>query len=468
MNNTECDVLVLGSGPGGYVAAVRAAELGLKTVCVERAELGGVCLNWGCIPTKALLRSAEYKRMISRAAEFGINIESDVTVDFRKVVERSREVSARMSNGIAFLFKKNKVVTINGTGKIVANNQVEVSDKDGNVTDTVSCKNIIIATGARPRMFKDIDVDHEKIITSREALVQSKIPESMVIMGAGAIGIEFAYFFSSFGTKVTVIEMMDRILPIEDKDVSAELARGYRKLGIKTLTSTRVLSAKTIGENVEVKIQKKDGTEEVLTCDIALNAIGVQANIENIGLEELGINTERGRIVVDEFCRTNVEGIYAIGDIGRVPALAHKASAEGRIVAEYIAGKNPKPVDYTRIPGCTFSSPQVASIGLTEEKAKAAGFEVKVGKFSFMASGKAHGMGEANGFVKLVFDASDGKLLGGHLIGPEVTEMIGEIALALDKGVTAFDIAETIHAHPTLGEGIMEAAAAVRNELINK
>lgn len=465
MNQLECDVLVLGAGPGGYVAAVRASQLGLKVICVEKADLGGICLNWGCIPTKALLRNAEYRNFLSRADEFGIEI-PEYKVDFAKVIKRSRDVSAKMSAGIAYLFKKYKVETVKGAGVIKDNKTVEVLDNDGNVTDSISCKNIIIATGARPRMFPGIEVDRKKIITSKEALIQMKIPESMIIMGAGAIGVEFAYFYSAYGTKVTIIEMQDRILPIEDKDISAELSRHYRKAGVKLFTTTRVLSAKTVGDGVEVKIQKKDGTEETLTADIALNAIGVQANMENIGLENVGVKTGRG-IEVDEHCQTSVPGIFAIGDVAGAPLLAHKASAEGVAVAEFIAGHSTHTVDYSLVPGCTYCIPQVASLGLTEQKAIDAGYEVKVGKFPFTASGKAHGIGEAKGFVKLVFDAKTDKLLGGHLIGPEVTEMIGEIAIALKLGAKGPDIFGTMHAHPTLSEGIMEAAAAAWNEAVN-
>lgn len=466
MNQHTCDLVVIGAGPGGYVAAIRATQLGLKTICVEKADLGGICLNWGCIPTKALLKNAEYMNFMNHAEEFGFEIPS-FTVDFPKVIKRSREVSSKMSAGIGFLFKKNKVESIKGAAEIKAKGVIEVKNIDGNVTDTINCKNIVIATGARPRMFEGIDVDHKKVITSKEALIQKEIPKSMIIMGAGAIGIEFAYFYNAYGTKVTIIEMQDRILPIEDKDVSSELGRHYKKSGMKLLLNARVLSAKAVGEGVEVKVLKKDGTEEVLTADIALNAIGIQANIENIGLENVGVKTERGSIVVDKFCQTNVEGIYAIGDVAGAPWLAHKASAEGVMVAEYLTGHTKDGVDYTSVPGCTYCIPQVASLGLTEEKAKEAGYELKIGKFPFTASGKAHGIGEAKGFVKLVFDAKYGELLGAHLIGPEVTEMIGEIAIAKQLGATGPAIFKTMHAHPTLSEAIMEAAAQAWGEAVN-
>lgn len=467
MNILECDVAVLGAGPGGYVAAIRASQLGLKVVCIEKADLGGVCLNWGCIPTKALLRNAEFMNFIKNAEEFGFEIK-DYSIDFPKVIKRSREVSTRMSGGIAFLFKKHKVESVKGSGTIINPNEIEVRNIEGEVTETVKCKNIIIATGSRPRMFPGINIDHKYIITSKEALIQKKVPKSMIIMGAGAIGVEFAYFYNAFGAEITIIEMQDRILPIEDKEVSAELARNYRKIGIKSLTNTKVLSAETKGEGVEIKIQKKDGTEETLTADLALNAIGIQANIENIGLENLGITTDRGFIKVDECLKTNIDNVYAIGDVAGPPWLAHKASAEGVAVAEIIAGhqKN-NSINYKLIPGCTYCNPQVASIGMTEEKAKEAGHELKIGKFSFMASGKAHGIGEAKGFVKLVFDANSEKLLGAHLIGPEVTEMVGEMVLALNMEATGPDIFKSIHAHPTLSEAMMEAAAAAWGEAVN-
>lgn len=466
MNTHSCDLVVIGAGPGGYVAANRASQLGLKVICVEKADLGGVCLNWGCIPTKALLKNAEYMNFMKNAEEFGFTI-NDYSIDFPKVIKRSRDVATKMSNGIGFLFKKFKVQSVKGNAFIKSKGLVEVSDNNGEVTDSIECKNIIIATGARPRMFDGIDVDHKRIITSKEALIQKEIPKSMIVMGAGAIGVEFAYFYNAYGTKVTIIEMMDRILPVEDKDVSSELARHYKKAGVTLMTSTRVLSAKVVGDMVEVKIQKKDGSEETITADIALNAIGIQANIENIGLEQLGVNVERGFIKIDKQLRTNIDGIYAIGDVAGAPWLAHKASAEGLAAAEIIAGHHSEGIDYNNIPGCTYCIPQVASVGLTEEKAKEAGYELKVGKFPFTASGKAHGIGEAKGFVKLVFDAKYGELLGAHLIGPEVTEMIGELALARSVEATGPSIFKTIHAHPTLNEAVMEAAAQAWGESVN-
>lgn len=466
MNNHECDIVVVGSGPGGYVAAIRASQLGLKAICVEKAELGGVCLNWGCIPTKALLKNAEHMHFLNESKNFGFEV-NDVKVDFPAIIKRSRDVSGRMSNGVSFLFKKYKVEHVQGTGFIKSADEVEVSNKDGEVTDMIRAKNVIIATGARPRMIPGIEVDHKKIITSKEALIQKKAPKSMVIMGAGAIGIEFAYFYNAFGTEVTIVEMMDRILPIEDKDVSRELSRHFRKSGMKMLTSAKVKSAKAKGKGVEVVIEKKDGKEETLKADIALNAIGVQANIENIGLEELGIELEKGFIKIDELMRTNVKGMYAIGDVAGPPWLAHKASAEGIACVEYIAGHGDKGIDYDNIPGCTYCNPQVASVGLTEEKAKEAGYEVKIGKFPYTANGKAHGIGEAKGFVKMVFDAKYGEVLGAHMIGPDVTEMIAEVTLGRSLDATAATIFKTIHAHPTLSEAVMEASAQAYGEAVN-
>jgi dihydrolipoamide dehydrogenase len=465
MANHTADVVIIGSGPGGYVAAIRASQLGLKTICVEMADLGGVCLNWGCIPTKALLKNAEYMHFLNHSSEFGFDIK-DVKVDFPKVIERSRKVANQMSGGVKFLFKKYKVETVTGFGRITKDKKVEVLDDKKKVTDTIEAKHIVIATGARPRMFDGIEVDRKKIITSKQALVQESAPKSMIIMGAGAIGVEFAYFFNAFGTEVTIIEMQDRILPVEDKDVSKELERHFRKSKMKLMTSTRVISAKPKGKGVEIVIEK-DGKKETLTADVALNAIGVQANIENIGIEELGIQLERGCIKINEKMETNVKGIYAIGDVAGAPWLAHKASAEGIALAEILAGHSHKGIDYTRIPGCTYCNPQVASIGLTEDKAKEAGYEIKVGKFPFTANGKAHGIGEAKGFVKMIFDAKYGEILGAHLIGPDVTEMIGEVAVAMSLDGTAQSIFKTIHAHPTLNEAIMEAAAAAYDEAVN-
>jgi dihydrolipoamide dehydrogenase len=466
MNTYDCDLVVIGSGPGGYEASIRASQLGLSTICVEREALGGVCLNWGCIPTKALLKNAELMNFVKHSTEFGINIK-EYDVDFARVIKRSREVSGKMSTGVGQLFKKYKVQTVKGNGFVKSRNSVEVRNKEGEVTDTINCKNVIIATGARPRMFPGIEVDFKRIITSTEALVPKSIPASIIIMGAGAIGVEFAYFFNAFGSKVTIIEMMDRLLPVEDAEVSQELGRNYKKMGVEILTSTKVISAKTVGEGVEVRIQKKDNTEAVLNADVALNAIGIQANIENIGLEAMGVAMQKGFIKIDKNMKTNVAGIYSIGDVAGPPWLAHKASAEGIACVEFIAGVSTRSIDYGSVPGCTYCIPQVASIGLTEEKAREAGYDIKIGKFPFAANGKAHGIGEPKGFVKLIFDAKYGELLGAHMIGPDVTELIGELAIAKSHGATGKSIFRTMHAHPTLSEAVMEAAAQAYGEAVN-
>lgn len=466
MNKHTCDLVVVGSGPGGYVAANRASQLGLKTICVEQAELGGVCLNWGCIPTKALLRSAEQVNFLKEAKNFGFNIES-YEFDFSSIIERSRQVANRMSNGIGFLFRKYKVHHIKGFGKLIDSKNVQVYDENGNLAETISAKNIIIATGARPKIFPSIEVDRNRIITSKEAMILKEAPKDIIILGAGAIGVEFAYFFNAFGSKVTLVEMMDRILPIEDEEVSKELERHYKRYGIQILTNTKVLSAKVVKTKANIEVQKSDGTKEVLIADYALNAIGIQANMENIGLEETGIEVERGFIRVDHFMKTNVDGVYAIGDVAGPPWLAHKASAEGILAVEHIAGLCPKPIDYENIPACTYCQPQVASVGLTEKKAKELGYDVRIGKFPYTANGKAHGIGEARGFVKLVIDNKYGEILGVHMIGPDVTELVAEITVARSLEATAHGIIKSIHPHPTLSEAIMEAAAVAYNESPN-
>lgn len=460
----QCDVVVIGSGPGGYVAAIRASQLGLKTICVEKGELGGVCLNIGCIPTKALLKSAEYMHFLNHSTDFGFKIDN-INVDFPSVIERSRKVANQMSKGVSSLLKKYKIETIKGFAKLDNKNKVLVFDENQKQIEEIEAKNIIIATGARPRMLQGIEVDRKNIMTSTEAMTRQSIPKSLIVMGAGAIGIEFAYFYNAFGTEVTVIEFMDRILPIEDIDISKELERHFRKYKINLKTSSKVISAKPTKTGVEVVIES-DGKQETLVAEAALNAIGIQANTENIGLEKLGIQLEKGYIKVDKYCKTNIDNIYAIGDVAGAPWLAHKASAEAIAVAETIAGHS-QSIDYSNIPGCTYCNPQVASVGLTEAKAKEKGYDVKIGKFPFTASGKAHGIGEAKGFVKLVFDAKYGELLGAHLIGPEVTEMIGEMGLALTLEATAPTIFKTIHAHPTLSEAMMEAAAQAYGEAVN-
>ncbi len=466
MESLQCDVVVIGGGPGGYVAAIRASQLGLKTICVERDRLGGICLNWGCIPTKALLKNAEHMEFLNHAAEWGFNIEN-VSVDFSKVVGRSRGVADRMSNGVQFLFKKYKVQHVSGHGSLKSPGEVDVADSNGKVTATISCKHVIVATGARPRMIPGIDVDFKRVITSTEAMILPEVPKKMVVIGAGAIGAEFAYFYNAFGTEITMVEMMPRLLPVEDEDVSKELARHFKKAGMKILTQCKVLSAKASGDGVEVVVEKKNGEQETLQADIALNAVGVVGNVENLGLEQLGIKVERSNIVIDEHCRTSVEGVYAIGDVAGAPWLAHKASAEGIAVAEFIAGHSTHGVDYSNIPGCTYCHPQVASVGLTESKAREMGHELKIGKFPFTANGKAHGIGEARGFVKLIFDAKYGELLGAHMIGPDVTELIAEMGLARSLDATVTTVFRTVHAHPTLSEAVMEAAAEAVGESVN-
>lgn len=466
MEHHRCDVVVIGAGPGGYVAAIRAAQLKLRTICVERDRLGGVCLNWGCIPTKALLRNAEYMHFLKQAAEFGFDIEH-VRVNFPRIIERSRQVAQRMSNGIAYLFRKYKVEHLHGTASIAEIGVVEVRDEHGELTDRIECQHIIVATGARPRMLPGVELDRERILTSTEAMLLSEPPASLIIIGAGAIGVEFAYFYNAFGTAVTLIEMMPRILPNEDEEISRELERHFKKSGITLHTSTKVLSAQRTTEGVAVTVEKPDGTQQTLTAAMALTAVGVQGNVEGIGLERLGVEIERSFITVDPYLRTSVPGIYAIGDVAGPPWLAHKASAEGIVCVEAIAGLNPEPVNYANIPACTYCQPQIASIGLTEQQARQAGYELKIGRFPFSASGKAWGIGDTRGFVKLIFDARYGELLGAHMIGPEVTELIAELGLARNLEATARTLFRTVHAHPTLSEAIMEAAAVAYDESIN-
>ncbi|MCL2039594.1 MAG: dihydrolipoyl dehydrogenase [Bacteroidetes bacterium] len=464
MNSFNVDLVVIGAGPGGYVAAIRAAQLGLKTICIEKEHLGGICLNWGCIPTKALLKSAEIYSNFQKASEFGLEV-SDVKIDFPKIVQRSRSIANRMNQGIAFLFKKYGVEHIAGAGYIKSSDCVEVKDIAGNVISAIHTKNIVIATGSRPRMFAGIDVDRDKIITSKEAMMQDRIPDSLIVMGAGAIGVEFSYFYNVLGSNVTIIEMQDRILPIEDADVSKELERHYRKNKIKLLTGTKVLSASKVGDLAEVRIQKKDGSEEILTASLALNAIGIQANIENIGLENINVVDVKGFLPTDKDLLI-APNVYAIGDVAGAPWLAHKASAEGIAVAERIAGHQ-KEIDYMNIPGCTYCHPQVASVGITEAKAKEMNYDIRIGKFNFTATGKAHAIGDATGFVKLVIDNKTDLLLGAHLIGPDVTELLGELCLAKSNNIKVQQIHNTIHSHPTLSEAIMEAAAQSLGECVH-
>lgn len=458
------DVIVIGSGPGGYVAAIRAAQLGLKTAVVEKAELGGVCLNWGCIPTKALLKSAQVYNYMQHAADYGILVEG-AKPDFAAIIKRSREVADGMSKGIQFLFKKNKIDHIQGLGKILPGRKAEVTDESGKKT-VYEAKHIIIATGARSKELPNLKQDGKKVIGYREAMSLSKQPKTMVIVGSGAIGAEFAFFYNSIGTEVTLVEFMPTLVPIEDEEVAKQLERSFKKAKIKVMTSSTVESVDTKGKTCKVKITTKKG-EETVEADIVLSAVGIKSNIENIGLEELGIKTDKDKIMVDEFYRTNAEGYYAIGDIVPGPALAHLASAEGICCVEKIAGLNPEPIEYGNIPGCTYTNPEIASVGLTEKKAVEAGYEIKVGKFPYTASGKASAAGNKDGLVKVIFDAKYGEWLGAHYIGDNVTEMIAEAVSARKLETTGHEILKSVHPHPTMSEAVMEAVAAAYGEVIH-
>lgn len=463
----EYDVIVLGGGPGGYVAAIRAGQLKLKTAIIDKDNLGGICLNWGCIPTKSLLKNAEmYDNLNHHASDFGISF-SDLKFDFNKIIKRSRDISDRITKNVEMLMKKNKVDRFRGFGKLTSKNTIDVLDTKGKVAETITAKHIIVSTGASPRILPNIPVDHNHIITSTEAMNLPEQPKELIIIGAGAIGIEFAYFYSVLGTKVTIIEMLDHILPIEDHEVSETLEKNFKKRGMTIHTKTSVEKAEVKGGKVEVTISK-NGEKSVLTADKVLSAIGVAGNINGFGLEELGVEIFKNHIKVDkQNYRTNVDGIYAIGDVIGPPWLAHVASAEGIHCVEVIAGHHPKPIDYGNIPGCTYCQPQVASIGMTEQKAREAGYELKIGKFPFMASGKAFAIGEREGFVKLIFDAKYNELLGAHIIGSEATELIAELGLARALEATGETIIKTVHAHPTLSESIMEAAANAYGESIH-
>jgi len=457
------DVIVLGSGPGGYVSAIRASQLGMKVAVIEKESLGGICLNWGCIPTKALLKSAQVFEYINHAEDYGITVK-DANADFPSIIKRSRDVADGMSSGIAYLLKKNKVEVINGFGKVKPGNKVAVT-VDGKSTD-YSAKHIIIATGARSRELPNLPQDGKKVIGYREALSLAAAPKKMVIVGSGAIGVEFAYFYNAMGTDVTVVEFMPNIVPVEDIDISKQLQRSFKKSGIKVMTNSSVEKVDTAGSGCKVLIKTKKG-EETIECDVVLSAVGIAANIENIGLEEVGIKTEKGKIIVDDFYNTNMNGYYAIGDVLPNQALAHVASAEGITCVEKIAGQNPEPIDYGNIPGCTYASPEIASVGMTEAAAKEAGYEIKVGKFPFTASGKASAAGHKDGFVKVIFDAKYGEWLGCHMIGYNVTELIAEAVVARKLETTGHEVLKAIHPHPTMSEAVMEAVADAYDEVIH-
>ncbi len=459
------DLLVIGSGPGGYVAAIRASQLGLKTAVVERESLGGICLNWGCIPTKSLLKSAQVYEYFMHAADYGISIDGTVKAEFDKVVGRSRTVAEGMSNGIQYLFKKNKIEVIKGTGKLKSPGLVLVTGSDGKTTE-VKADHIILATGARSRELPNLKQDGKKVIGYRQAMTLPKLPKSMVVVGSGAIGSEFAYFYNTMGTEVTLVEFLPNVVPLEDEEVSKQLERSFKKSKMKVMTSSSVESVDTSGDLCKVSIKTPKGITEV-EAEIVLSAVGIAPNVEGIGLEELSVEMDKGKVKVDPYYRTNVKGLYAIGDIVGGPALAHVASAEGITCVEKIAGHDPQPVDYGNIPGCTYTSPEVASVGMTEKAAKEAGYELKVGKFPFTASGKASAAGAKDGFVKLIFDAKYGELLGAHMIGANVTEIIAELVVARKLETTGEEIIKAIHPHPTMSEAVMEAAAAAYGEVIH-
>ena len=461
---SKYDLIVIGSGPGGYVAAIRASQLGMKVGVVEREELGGICLNWGCIPTKALLKSAQVFEYISHAADYGVAVK-DAKVNFGDMVKRSRGVADGMSKGIQFLFKKNKIDHLDGFGKLKKNKTVEVTDSKGVKTD-YTADNIIVATGGRSRELPNLPIDGKKIIGYREAMTLPKQPKSMVVVGSGAIGSEFAYFYNSIGTEVTLVEFLPEIVPLEDEEVSKQLARSFKKSGITVMTNSEVTNVDTKGKNCKVTVKTKKG-EETIDCDIVLSAVGISTNLESIGLEEIGVKSEKGKVIVDDYYATNVPGVYAIGDIVKGQALAHVASAEGIICVEKIAGENPQPLDYNNIPGCTYCSPEVASVGYTEKAAKEAGYDIKVGKFPFSASGKASAAGAKEGFVKVIFDAKYCEWLGCHMIGANVTEMIAEAVAARKLETTGHEILKSVHPHPTMSEAVMEATAAAYDEVIH-
>jgi dihydrolipoamide dehydrogenase len=459
------DVIVIGSGPGGYVAAIRASQLGLKTAVVEKAELGGVCLNWGCIPTKALLKSAQVFNYISHASDYGIEIKGEAKPDFGGMIKRSRDIADGMSKGIQFLFKKNKIEHIQGTGKLKPGKKIDVSDDKGK-TKEYSANHIIIATGARSKELPNLKQDGKKVFGYREAMSLPKQPKSVVVVGSGAIGSEFAFFYNSIGTEVTLVEFLPNLVPLEDEEVSKQLERSFKKAGIKVMTNSSVEAVDTKGKLCKVTVKTKKG-EEIIEAETVLSAVGIKTNIEEIGLEALGIKTEKDKIVVDEYYRTGVDGYYAIGDVVHGPALAHVASAEGICCVEKIAGLDPEPIDYGNVPACTYTNPEIASVGMNEKQAKEAGYEIKVGKFPYTASGKASAAGKKEGFVKVIFDAKYGEWLGAHMIGENVTEMIAEAVAARKLETTGHEILKSIHPHPTMSEAVMEAVAAAYGEVIH-
>jgi len=461
----DYDLIIIGSGPGGYVSAIRAAQLKMKVAVVEHAEVGGICLNWGCIPTKSLLKSAQVFEYLNHASDYGISVSGEFKPDFTAMISRSRSVADGMSKGVQFLFRKNSIEHLKGFGRLKSNNSIEVEEQSGN-KKVYTAKNIILATGARSKELPNLKQDGKKIIGYREAMTLEKQPASMVVVGSGAIGSEFAYFYQSIGTDVTLVEFLPRVVPNEDEEVSKQLERSFKKMKMKIMTDSTVEKVDIKGDKCIVKIKTPKG-EVIVESEIVLSAVGVSTNLEGIGLEETGVKTEKGKVLVDDFYRTNITGIHAIGDIVHGPALAHVASAEGIICVEKIAGLNVKLLDYKNLPSCTYTTPEIASLGLTEEAAKKAGYEIKVGKFPYTASGKASAAGAKEGFVKLIFDAQYGELLGAHMIGANVTEMIAELVVAKKLETTGHEIIKSVHPHPTMSEAIMEAAAAAYGEVIH-
>jgi len=458
------DIIILGSGPGGYVTAIRASQLGFKVAIIERENLGGICLNWGCIPTKALLKSAQVYEYLKHVDAYGLKAEA-IDKDFSAVIKRSRNVADGMSKGVQFLMKKNKIDVINGSGKIKPNQKIDVTDAEGKVTE-YAAKHIIIATGARSKELPNLPQDGEKVIGYRQAMTLDKQPKKLIVVGSGAIGVEFAYFYHAMGTEVTIIEFLPNMVPVEDEEISKQLERSFKKAGIKVLLNASVESVDTSKKGVIATVKTQKGIEKI-EADVVLSAVGIKSNIENIGLEEVGIATDRDKILVNSFYQTNMPGYYAIGDVVPGQALAHVASAEGITCVEAIAGLNPQPVDYGNVPGCTYATPEIASVGLTEAQAKAKGYELKIGKFPFSASGKAQASGTPEGFVKVIFDAKYGEWLGCHMIGSGVTDMIAEAVVARKLETTGHEILKSIHPHPTMSEAVMEAVADAYGEVIH-